>query len=437
MLFGRGNWAVFGVKKSSHNKFRKALSDDTKRLEISQLGASIKARFLKQSSVGINPFGVPRKDEKLEINGTDSVLVQYFSKPFGEREMYDSWMAVAKEGFGFAPEFELPVAGANPYYGFWLVVNAQKDVTDAASKKEQFAYDEMSRPFKFLNKDEKKAVETAVTMTAVVERRQFPVLVDFENERVYAACATDEEVEVLVDILEYLDADTFALAWQFGSPDWVTKFINAVNDSTKFVDEMSARAEELTRFYKNEIEKLDDKMMENIVSTFYALSELDTGQWCGLTTPARIRLYAPADPVSAAGVSTAFSLLRLSEDSSVAASSAIFQSLDSKIVKKTDTEKQFRKNLFTLDLNDNINLLDSGAALLRGFDLPGFKKEIKTAIKAQTSPLEISYYWTLWLTDMREAIEMFVDNVVETLGLDKKRFGLLPFAEEKTTKEEI
>src|SRR5271157_3830304 len=177
---------------------------------------------------------------------------------------------------------------------------------------------------------------------------------------------------------------------------------------------MAERAEELQRFRKDEIEKMDDKMMESIVSNFYALSELETGQWCGLTTPARIRLYAPADPIGTAGASLTFTLLRLSEDSEVAASSVILQKLDSKIIKKTDEERQFRVDLFTIDLNDNINLLDSGAALLRGFDLPGFRKEIKTATKAQSSPLAIKDYWKMWLEGMSSAVFMFVDNVTET-----------------------
>ncbi len=219
----------------------------------------------------------------------------------------------------------------------------------------------------------------------------------------------------------------------------MTTFLNKVNDNTKFESHKAERAEELQRFRKDEIEKMDDRMMESIVSNFYALAELETSQWCGLTTPARIRIYKPADPIGTQGVSLTFSLLRLSDDSEVAASAVVFQSLDSKFNKKTDEEKQIRKDLFTLELNDNLNLLDSGAALLRGFDLPAFRKTIKTAIKAQTAPLDIKDYWRMWLDGMSEAIAMFVDNVAETLGLDKKQFGLQPFAVagEKVTREEV
>lgn len=401
-LFGRGNWAVFGIKKSTEAAVIEGLNDFA---AVSQRNAVEKAKNDEVLTCGINPFAIPRLDET--FGGRDDISSRNFD--LGDHT-----------------------------YGFWFCLNSQKDVTDAPSKKEQAAYDEVGKPFKFLNKDEKKGIEDQVKVTAVVERKQFPVLVDFVNERVYAATATGDDVEAVIELLQELGAETFALAWQFGSNSWVAQFLNKVNDETKFESEMGERAEELQRFRKDEIQKLDDKLMESVVSTFYALSELETGQWCGLTTPARIRLYAPADPIGTAGASLTFTLLRLSEDSEVAASSVIFQKLDSKFIKKTEEERQFRVDLFTLDLNDNINLLDSGAALLRGFDLPGFRKEIKTAIKAQTGPLEISDYWKLWLTNMREAVEVFVDNVTITLGLDKKKFGLLPFAvEEKTAKETV
>lgn len=434
MLFGRGHWAVFGVKNSSLSKFRKNLNSEGAMFDLSQLAAAVRAKYLSMSAVGINPYAKPRKDENASALATaaSTNVINYLQQPDDVREaLSESEFAILSSGYGSAEEFELPdpnakgIAGS--FYAFWLVTNAQKDVTDAASKKEQVAYDEMGKPFKFLNKEEKAGVETTVISTAVVERKQFPVLVDFEGEKVYVAASTEGDIEAVQNVLRQLGAETFALAWQFGGFDWVTQFLNKVNIETKFESEMAERAEELTRLRKDEIEKMDDKMMESIVSNFYALSELESGQWCGLTTPARIRIYKPADPIGTAGASLTFSLLRLSDDSQVAASAVVFQSLECKTNKKGD-EKQVRRDLFTLDLNDNINLLEVGAGLLRGFDLPGFRKEIKTAIKAQSDGLAISDYWKLWLTDMREAVHTFVDNITDSLNLDKTQFGLLPFA---------
>ncbi len=403
-MFGRGNWAIFGIKQSTENDFTDALDSESTYHEISQEEAVSKAKKDKVPTYGINPFSQPRLDE-------------FNAKTKGSHE-----------------DFKL----SDHSYGFWLCTNDQKDVTHAASKREQIAYDEMGKPFKFLNKDEKKAVETTVKTTAVVERKQFPVLVDFANERVYVEATSEDDVETAQTVLQKLGGETFALAWQFGGYDWVGTFLNKVNEETKFETEMAERAEEFTRFRADEIQKLDDKMMESIVSNFFALSELETGLWCGLTTPARIRLYKPTDAIGTQGASLTFNLLRLSDDSSVAASALVFQSLDSKFNKKTDEEKQFRKDLFTIDLNDNLNLLEVGAALLRGFDLPGFRKTIKTAAKAQTDALEIAYYWNQWLADMREAVATFVDNVTLTLGIDKENFGLLPFAaSESATRETV
>jgi len=400
-MFGRSNWAVFGIKAATEQAVIDGLDNSH---DLSQEVAVTKAKKDKIPTFGINPFANPRADENNKLNDPSSA------------------------------DFKL----SDHAYGFWLCLNDQKDVTHAASKKEQIAYDEMDKPFKFLNKDEKKAVETAVKTTAVVERKQFPVLINFANERVYVEATSQEDVETVQIVLQKLGGEIFALAWQFGNPNWVNAFLNHVNDKTKFVNEMASRADDLTRFRKDEIEKLEDRTMETIVSTFFALSELDTGQWCGLTTPARIRIYRPADPIGTAGPSLTFSLLRLSDDSEVASANIVFQSFESKVNKRTEEEKWIRRDLFTIDLSDNSNLLDAGAALLRGFDLPGFRREIKAAIKAQTAPLDIRYYWSQWLTDTVLSIEMFVDNVAETLGIDKKKCGLLPFtAEEETTKETV
>jgi uncharacterized protein with GYD domain len=398
-MFGRGNWAVFGIKQSTEQSVMDGLDNFH---DLSQEVAVKKAKADKIPTFGINPFAQPRLDE----SGTKAIRI-------------------------LRDDFRL----SDHAIGFWLCTNDQKDVTHAGSKKEQIAYDEMGKPFKFLNKDEKKAVETTVTSTAVVERKQFPVLVNFTTERVYVAATAEEDVEIAQTVLQELGGETFSTVWQFGGYDWATKFLNIVNEKTKFVTEMAERAEELQRFRKDEIEKMDDKMMESIVSNYYALSELDTGHWCGLTTPARIRMYRPADPIGTAGASLTFSLLRLSDDSEVAASAIVIQSLDSKLTKSG--EKQIRRDLLTLDLTDNINLLDAGAALLKGFDIPGFKKIVKSAAKAQTGPLEIAYYWSQWLVEMEGAVFTFVDEVTETLGLDKKKFGLLPFATEAAVKETV
>ena len=52
---------------------------------------------------------------------------------------------------------------------------------------------------------------------------------------------------------------------------------------------------------------------------------------------------------------------------------------------KEGGECTFRKDLLCVDVNDRINLTDVGAAMLRGFDIPAFRKDIQREIR-QTQP---------------------------------------------------
>jgi hypothetical protein len=350
-----------------------------------------KAKVDGISSFGINPYESPRLDEQ-------------------EDQTLNSEALKLDDGV----------------YGFWLTVNAPEDVTDPKSKAEALAYREADKPFKFLSKDEKKVIEASVVASAVLSRKQFPVLVDFPGECVYAASGNVEEVGMVRSVIEDLGARGFCLAWQYEAPDWPQRYLGAVNDKNKFEQEMTDRAEELTRFRPEEVEKLDDKSLESIVSSYFAMSELETGTWCGLKTPARIRLFKPGEPVSASNPSTAFSVLHKFDHAEVAAASVVFQALDSKFNRKGE-EKQYRTDLFTIDVNDNVNLTDAGAAMLRGFDIPTFKREMKKAAKGRAGGLAIKEYWTEWLSAMKAAVLTFADNVTETLKIDKKKYGLRPY----------
>jgi hypothetical protein len=111
----------------------------------------------------------------------------------------------------------------------------------------------------------------------------------------------------------------------------------------------------------------------------------------------------------------------------------VFQSLTSKF--KKDVEYLVRTDLFTLTLDDNANLQDAGAALLKGFDVPDFKRGVMKEIKERKSEFPISRYWDGWLRMMRSAIAMYIDDMTETLKIDKKAFGLNKY--ESEVSEEI
>jgi hypothetical protein len=421
MLFSRGVWSIFGVRAATLDAFRAALADKTLLVKKSQLVASARTKFGGAPSVGINPYADPRRDEGVTPDNL-TILSDQISKD----KIDDTWTE-------FYGSDESQFSLGDNQYGFWVVINDYEDVTHPKSKAEGLAYKEASKPFKFLSKDEKKVIEANVVASAVMSRDQFPVLIDFNSELVFVASSNVEQVGIVREIITELGGEDYSLAWLFDTPEWPSKFLAAVVDGNKFEGPMNDRAEEMRRFRPEEVEKLDDKLLETIVSSYFAMTELETGQWAGLSTPSRIRLHKTSDPVSAAHVSTAFSVLHSFTGSATVAASVVFQSLDSRFNRKGE-EKQYRTDLFTIDVNDNVNLSDAGAALLRGFDIPTFKRDMKKVLKAQVN-VPIGHYWKAWLSDMKTAVNTFVDNVTETLKIDKKKYGLKPY-DGSTSEEE-
>jgi len=398
-MFGRGSWAVFGVRAASQPTFETTfvapLASD-----VSQMTAVRNAKESEIATWGILPYSVPRADE-------DPVW---------------SSRVMNVEDLRLGPQ----------QFALWFVLNGFEDVTDPKSKLEGLSYETSAKPYKFLKKPEKEYIESMVKASAVMSRKQFPVLIDFVGERVYAETTNADEIGALRQLLTSLGCEVYSVSWQFGGFDWPEKFLNHVWEGNKFHKEMAERAVELKRFSADEVEKLDDKMMESVVSSFFALSELETGQWAGLSTPAKIRFYG-GEPSSESGVSTAFTLKDvMDKDSSIVSASVTFQTLDSKFNKK-DEEIQYRTDLFTIDINDKINIQDAGCATLRGFDMPQYKKDMKKAGKDKGS-LTVKDYWMEWLIGMKNATHVFIENVIETLlssAPKKGAFGLQVYEHEQ------
>jgi hypothetical protein len=441
MLFGKGSWSIFGLKPESLMKFKLSMVQTPGNLalfSVSQLKASLITKFQNKATVGINPFASPRLDETL----VDPLVLQAVGKILDPDNSQPSADSLPGKGlidqlvdFYGANEaaFKIGQDDQSHYYGFWAVFNDFDDVTDVASKKEALAYTNVSRPYKFLNKEEKKGVDSFVQATNVLTRKQFPVLMDFIEGRVYAATTNVEEVGWVQSLIEALGGECFSLCWNFDNVKFPSLFLDAIRCGTKpvFLKEMEARASELTRFTKKEIVKLDDKIMEKIVSNYFAITELETGRWAALKGPSKIKLSASGDPITCAGPSEAFALLGLDSpwDNSIpAAATVVFQELTSKF--KKEVEYQVRNDLFSLVLDDNVNLQDAGAALLKGFDVPGFKQDVMRQIKESKSELPIAKYWDTWLRKMRGAIAIYIDDMTETLKIDKQAFGLKKYESE-------
>jgi hypothetical protein len=395
-MFGRGSWAVFGIKAETQQMFEAALASTSAQVVVhSQSAAVDSAKLQGTPTYGVNPFDKPRGDEaEVPVIGST-------------------------EDFRLGPQ----------QFGLWFCLNEYEDVTDPKSKQEQQAYELSEKPFKFLKKDEKKQVEAAVKASAVASRKQFPVLIDFIGERVYAFTTNEEEIGLVRQFLEDLGCSTFHMGWNFGSYDWPQKFLKAVWETNKFRSAMQSRADDLRRFNADEVEKNDDKMLETIMSGFFSMSELETGQWAGLTTPSKIKLFPGTDASTESSVSSAFTIASQFEDTATITSSAVvIQHLDSYVNKK-DEEKQKRTDLLTIDVNDKVNISDAGAAALRGFDLPQYKRDMKAHAKDRGS-LGIRDYWFEWLIAMKNGIEIFADNVRETLKVDRN-LGLVAYQYEQ------
>jgi hypothetical protein len=396
-MFGRSNWAIFGIEPD-FKLFQDSI-DSGNIQELLQSTVLAETKGVGNESMGINPLGSPRLDEETEAS---TVL-----------------------------DFSL----GNRCYGLWAVYNGDKDLTDPASKKEALSYQHMGRPFKFLAKKEKEAIEEQVNSSAVTSRQQFPVILDFQHGRAYVENTSKDIINTLRGILEGLGAKTFSLCWSFGSAEWPSKFLNAINKDTRFASEMRSRAEELAKLSPNQVDKLEDRGLERIVSSFFTFTPLSNGFAAALGCPSYVRIHPASDPVGVPSPSVAFSLLRMTQDSKIAGANL---TLVEPVIKKLKGggEKTVNKPVLSVDISDNVNNFDAGAALLRGFDLPQFKRHVKSALKAQGS-MEIKDFWAIWLTDMHDAVLTISDSIADTLGLGDGtvKFGLVMFESEGDSTE--
>jgi hypothetical protein len=408
-MFGRGNWAVIGLDPDSLDGFRAGLDTDLRLLRSSQLMAAAAIRLHASAAAwGVNPYGSPRLDEEFEKSFPFGDLVSLL-KDIEEERTTTLDMGPLRE---FLPS-ERSTSLGNNAYGFWMVVNDPKDVTDPVSKKEALSYRLIGRPFRFLAKKEKDDIEQQVDASAVRSRRQFPVIADFQHGHLYAESTSKDDLIALRDVLDGLGAKTSSLYWHFGSENWVSEFLNTVYKGNRYPSEMRSRAEELSRFRPEEVEKLPDKEMEKVVAAYFAFTPMENGLVSALGCPSQVRIHRVSDPVGVATSSVAFSLLGLTNDSELAGASLTVLEPVSKRVKGVD--KVTNRPQLSVDIIPGINNFDAGAALLKGLELPKFKRHVKAALKAQGG-LEVKDFWAIWLTDMHDAVLTLSDSITSILG---------------------
>lgn len=427
-MFGRGTWAILGLGKESFETFITTLYDRPAMLADSQLAASALTRYFNTDTVGINPFSGPRLDEEHALDQEfEAQLAKYVSADTEERaaivlppEILDC------EGYG-ATEAQFRLHESMPWYGFWAVSNEWKDVSDVASIKEQRSYRQMDRPYKFLQASDKNSVDQDTAGITAAVRKQVPVLLDFNDGRVYIENTNKEFINKIAVRLRLLGADVFPVAWTYhGRPNWPAEILQKLYENTQYLSDFQKRADEATRFRPSEIEKLEDKDLESIVANFFSMTQLSNDLWLGISGPAQIRLHEASPPIAVKAPTSATTLLGMTNDAKVLSGSIRLQEVISATTKKGE-EYTFRKELLCMDVNDRINLTDAGAALLRGFNIPAFKKDILREIKQTKQVPTIDQFWSNWLHEMGNAVRIIEGTFRELLNLDgAEEGGILP-----------
>jgi hypothetical protein len=428
-MFASGNWAVFGLDAAQENEFVNRLNDERTMISVSQLTASATTRVNKRDAVGINPVIRPRLDESFELDFADAEkLAQFADLPAEQRQQSPRPMVINQletDAVGYYYGDDAFRVGAK-VYAFWFVTNEWKDVSHLNSIKEQLSYLNYERPYKFLSPNDKKTLDEVATAGTATQRKQFPVLLDFQNGRVYVENTNKNVLVTVLNLLDTLGVQATAVAWQFGE-NWLKPLLSKLYAESQFKDDFKRAADDAGRFFEDEREEIEDKEKAGIVSNFFSMTELENGLWAGLSTPSGINLHKAMSPVITQDVNTATALLYLTDDAAVNSASVTLQERTTSTNKKTGEERSFRRSLVTFELSDQINQVESGAALLRGFDIPYFKKDILREIKRSKQTPSIDSFWRRWVGAMDEAVRTIESSLREALEIKDRPTGILPF----------
>lgn len=426
-MFGRGNWAIVGLATESLDAFKTSLEDQMRMIAVSQLAASAITRHLNIDRLGINPFSAPRLDEQHSMAlEHEQQLVRYATTKQEQRsEEVLPPEVIAHEGYAFGPE-QFQIHPNMDWFGLWAVANQWKDISDLASIKEHHSYEALDRPYKFLQAIDRKNVDKDVRGATAAVRKQFPVLLDFNEGRVYIENTNQKTLYLVKEALRQLGAEIVAVGWTYSQPDWPSEILNRLYERSHYISDFQKRADETTRFRAKEIERLDDRELESIVSNYFSMSQLSNELWVGVSTPAHVRLHLTSQPIAVKAPASATTLLGMTNDARVVSGSITFQDKITAQSKKGG-EITFRKDLVEFLVNDQINLTEAGAAMLRSFDLPAFRKDIQREIRKTKEVPSIEQFWSMWLHEMSNGVRTIEASFREVLELDgNEAGGILP-----------
>jgi hypothetical protein len=156
------------------------------------------------------------------------------------------------------------------------------------------------------------------------------------------------------------------------------------------------------------------------------MTQLPSELWAGISGPAQIRLHDASPPIGVKAPTSATTLLNMTDDATVISGAVTFQERVTATSKKGG-EFTFRKELLCIDVNDRINLTDVGAAMLRGFDAPAFRKDIQREIRKTKQVPSIDQFWGNWLHELSNAVRTIEASFRELLNIDgDQEAGILP-----------
>lgn len=426
-MFGRGNWAIVGLAKESLEAFRTSLEDRALMVASSQMAASAITRHFSADALGINPFSSPRIDEQHPIAlELQEELARYATSDQEARSGQSLAAEILEcEGYGVTVE-QFQLHPTMSWFGLWAVSNEWKDVSDLASIKEQRSYVLLDRPYRFLQATDKHTIDKETLGVTAAVRKQVPVLLDFNEGRVYIESTNKKLIHTITDRLKELGAGIIAVAWSYSRANWPAAILNKLYEGTQYLSDFQKRADEATRFKAKEIEKLEDRELEKIVANYFSMTELPSELWAGISGPALIALHESSPPISVKAPTSATTLLHMTNDARILSGAITFQERVSTTTKKGE-ELTFRKDLLCIDLNDRINLTDAGAAMLRGFDVPALRKDIQREIRKSKEVPSIEQFWGNWLHELSNAVRTIEATFRELLELDgNQEGGILP-----------
>ncbi len=426
-MFGRGTWAIVGLAQDSLENFRANLEDRAVMAGSSQMAAVAITRQFSADALGINPFRAPRLDEEYPLGLDHQEALAQFAiterEEGSDQTLPDEVLDCA--GYGVT-EAKFKLHDTMPWYGLWAVWNEWKDVSDLASIKEHRSYVLLERPYRFLQAIDKKTVEQETKGVTAAMRVQVPVLLDFNEGRVYIESSNKKLIYAIGVRLQQLGAGVMPVAWTYGQSNWTAELLNRLYAGTQFQDDFIKRADEATRFKPKEIEKLDDRELEGIVANYFSMTLLASDMWVGISGPAQVRLQDTSPPIGVKAPTTATTLLQMTNDAKVLSGAITFQERVS-FTGKDGGQRTFRKDLFCLDVNDRINLTDAGSAMLRGFDLPSWRKDILREIRQSNEVPSIEQFWGNWLHELSGAVRTIEGTFRELLDIDgNQEAGILP-----------